>query len=158
MFVTFIIIIIFRGFGNSSRYSCFHLGSCIQEFFKLTNSQAFFHLYENIQNFPIRNWETGITFLICYELSQCHCDGGFTVIQRKEAGYALSTATCAFTEQELLSCLLCTLSNSEADNGKHIFSSKLRSSNKLDKNTCDGSNNVWSLMLKGKNWCSSSTS
>ena len=31
MFVTFIISIS-RGFGNLSRYSCFHLGSCIQEF------------------------------------------------------------------------------------------------------------------------------
>ena len=67
---------------------------------------------------------------------------GFTAIQLDIAGYALFTATCSFEERELLSCLLCTLSNSEADNGKHIFSSKLRSSNKLDKNTCDGSNNV----------------
>ena len=32
MFVTFIILIIARGFGNLSRYSCLYHGSCIQEF------------------------------------------------------------------------------------------------------------------------------
>ena len=35
MFVTFIIIIIARSFGNSSRYPCLHFESCIQEFYVL---------------------------------------------------------------------------------------------------------------------------
>ena len=33
----------------------------------------------------------------------------FTVMQLKVAGYALSTATCAFEERELLSLIRCTL-------------------------------------------------
>ena len=42
---------------------------------------------------------------------------GFTVMQLKEAGHALSTAKCAFEERELLSLIRCTLSNTAADNG-----------------------------------------
>ena len=42
---------------------------------------------------------------------------GFTVMQLKEAGHALSTAKCAFEERELLFGLLCTLSNTAADYG-----------------------------------------
>ena len=45
MFVTFIILIIARGFGNLSRYSCLYHGSCIQEFCSVILLPLFYMLH-----------------------------------------------------------------------------------------------------------------
>ena len=69
---------------------------------------SFLYLLLNTQDFPIRIWETEITLSSAMNFLNVNVTG-FTVMQLKVAGYALSTAKYAFEERELLSLIRCTL-------------------------------------------------